>query len=129
IIKFSSSVGILLKIWSHPPGLNRRPADYESAALPAELGWPTWTHSERPTLILAEDQAFRRSCQVSPPPLFDADGSVHTQRSPTTSPDSQPHAARTSDGIRRSRTPPKWSSRQISSSQPVYRGSRRKRKR
>ena len=26
--------------WSHPPGLNRRPADYESAALPAELGWP-----------------------------------------------------------------------------------------
>ena len=27
-------------IWSHPPGLNRRPADYESAALPAELGWP-----------------------------------------------------------------------------------------
>ena len=27
-------------VWSHPPGLNRRPADYESAALPAELGWP-----------------------------------------------------------------------------------------
>jgi hypothetical protein len=27
--------------WSHPPGSNRRPADYESAALPAELGWPT----------------------------------------------------------------------------------------
>ena len=26
--------------WSHPPGLNRRPADYESAALPTELGWP-----------------------------------------------------------------------------------------
>ena len=26
--------------WSHPPGSNRRPADYESAALPAELGWP-----------------------------------------------------------------------------------------
>jgi hypothetical protein len=25
--------------WSHPPGSNRRPADYESAALPAELGW------------------------------------------------------------------------------------------
>ena len=25
--------------WSHPPGFNRRPADYESAALPAELGW------------------------------------------------------------------------------------------
>ena len=30
----------LLKIWSHPPGSNRRPADYESAALPTELGWP-----------------------------------------------------------------------------------------
>ena len=29
-----------MKIWSHPPGLNRRPADYESAALPTELGWP-----------------------------------------------------------------------------------------
>src|SRR5208282_6460558 len=29
-----------LILWSHPPGSNRRPADYESAALPAELGWP-----------------------------------------------------------------------------------------
>jgi hypothetical protein len=28
------------KLWSHPPGSNRRPADYESAALPTELGWP-----------------------------------------------------------------------------------------
>ena len=27
------------RIWSHPPGSNRRPADYESAALPTELGW------------------------------------------------------------------------------------------
>src|SRR5271163_976115 len=25
--------------WSHPPDSNRRPADYESAALPTELGW------------------------------------------------------------------------------------------
>src|SRR6516164_4896254 len=25
--------------WSHPSDSNRRPADYESAALPAELGW------------------------------------------------------------------------------------------
>ena len=33
-------VSMLLTLWSHPPGLNRRPADYESAALPAELGWP-----------------------------------------------------------------------------------------
>jgi hypothetical protein len=30
----------LLILWSHPPGSNRRPADYESAALPTELGWP-----------------------------------------------------------------------------------------
>ena len=30
---------VLLKFWSHPPGSNRRPADYESAALPTELGW------------------------------------------------------------------------------------------
>jgi hypothetical protein len=27
------------ELWSHPPGLNRRPADYESAALATELGW------------------------------------------------------------------------------------------
>ncbi len=27
------------EVWSHPPGSNRRPADYESAALPTELGW------------------------------------------------------------------------------------------
>jgi integrase len=26
--------------WSHPSDSNRRPADYESAALPTELGWP-----------------------------------------------------------------------------------------
>ena len=25
--------------WSHPSESNRRPADYESAALPTELGW------------------------------------------------------------------------------------------
>jgi hypothetical protein len=31
---------IVGQLWSHPPGSNRRPADYESAALPAELGWP-----------------------------------------------------------------------------------------
>ena len=31
----------LLNFWSHPPGSNWRPADYESAALPTELGWPS----------------------------------------------------------------------------------------
>ena len=25
--------------WSHPPDSNRRPTDYESVALPTELGW------------------------------------------------------------------------------------------
>ncbi len=28
-----------LKIWSHPPESNWRPTDYESVALPTELGW------------------------------------------------------------------------------------------
>src|SRR5262249_37630510 len=27
------------KYWSHPPESNRRPTDYESVALPTELGW------------------------------------------------------------------------------------------
>ena len=33
-------------LWSHPPGSNRRPADYESAALPAELGWPVLSFND-----------------------------------------------------------------------------------
>ena len=32
----------LLKNWSHPPESNRRPTDYESVALPTELGWLRW---------------------------------------------------------------------------------------
>jgi hypothetical protein len=32
-------------IWSHPPGSNRRPADYESAALPTELGWLAFVYN------------------------------------------------------------------------------------
>ena len=36
-----------LIVWSHPPGSNRRPADYESAALPTELGWPRAAPSYR----------------------------------------------------------------------------------
>jgi hypothetical protein len=38
-----------LKRWSHPPGLNRRPTDYESVALPAELGWPSGQTLKRST--------------------------------------------------------------------------------
>ena len=34
------SLRILVKKWSHPPESNRRPTDYESVALPTELGWP-----------------------------------------------------------------------------------------
>ena len=33
---------IVGKFWSHPPESNRRPTDYESVALPTELGWLTW---------------------------------------------------------------------------------------
>ena len=36
-----------MKNWSHPPGSNRRPADYESAALPTELGWPSLNNLRR----------------------------------------------------------------------------------
>jgi hypothetical protein len=35
----NAAYGKLFNKWSHPPGSNRRPADYESAALPTELGW------------------------------------------------------------------------------------------
>src|SRR5438477_12267386 len=54
----------MLKIsWSHPPDSNRRPADYESAALPTELGWPA--------TVVKRDQRLhtvgsRESLQASP---------------------------------------------------------------
>ena len=31
-----------LENWSHPADSNRRPTDYESVALPTELGWLRW---------------------------------------------------------------------------------------
>jgi hypothetical protein len=65
----------LILFWSHPPGSNRRPADYESAALPAELGWPVISHNFRttsrrsqalllrcPVLILADDRTILPRC-------------------------------------------------------------------
>ena len=73
--------------WSHPPGSNRRPADYESAALPAELGWPafilinlrampprSWIQLDSigpppdrlPVLILADGRAIRQLRARSP---------------------------------------------------------------
>lgn len=45
---------VVIEEWSHPPGSNRRPADYESAALPAELGWP------RKQLEQGNSAAFRK---------------------------------------------------------------------
>jgi Phage integrase family len=39
---FDGHRGKWLKLWSHPPESNRRPTDYESVALPTELGWLTW---------------------------------------------------------------------------------------
>ena len=41
----SKSAGILN--WSHPPGSNWRPPDYESSALPTELGWRSLILSHR----------------------------------------------------------------------------------
>jgi hypothetical protein len=38
-VRITRSRKRLILNWSHPPGSNRRPADYESAALPTELGW------------------------------------------------------------------------------------------
>src|ERR1017187_2976349 len=43
----SGSALFVRKLWSHPPGLNRRPTDYESVALPAELGWPSGLRLKR----------------------------------------------------------------------------------
>ena len=50
-----------MKRWSHPPGLNRRPADYESAALPTELGWPVSAIVQHPR------QTAPKHCQRSLP--------------------------------------------------------------
>lgn len=36
----TKTAGNSLRTWSHPPESNRRPTDYESVALPTELGWP-----------------------------------------------------------------------------------------
>ncbi len=49
--RMSTFADIRSKIVSQLPDLNRRPADYKSAALPAELSWPFTTQRyERTTL-------------------------------------------------------------------------------
>ena len=58
------TAGKLLISWSHPPGLNRRPADYESAALPAELGWLVQTIYTTPSYLL-DSQVRRSGCSNS----------------------------------------------------------------
>ena len=40
-ITISCAIDFAGVLWSHPPGSNRRPAVYETAALPTELGWPS----------------------------------------------------------------------------------------
>jgi len=37
-----AALQVIEKNWSHPPESNRRPTDYESVALPTELGWLRW---------------------------------------------------------------------------------------
>src|ERR1035441_6619662 len=49
----SGSALFVRKLWSHPPGLNRRPTDYESVALPAELGWLTCVYNNLQTMAKA----------------------------------------------------------------------------
>ena len=48
--------------WSHPPGLNRRPADYESAALPAELGWRPSTDNDLQAMEKPDSRLAPSAC-------------------------------------------------------------------
>ena len=47
--------------WSHPSDSNRRPADYESAALPTELGWLSIAGLLRRTSRLAKRALLRKT--------------------------------------------------------------------
>src|SRR6266849_2134206 len=53
--------------WSHPPGLNRRPTDYESVALPAELGWPSGQELKRGARLSAYSSAIITHGDLCPP--------------------------------------------------------------
>jgi hypothetical protein len=50
----------VMKDWSHPPESNRRPTDYESVALPTELGWLI---REINNLALVLDGGRNRCCE------------------------------------------------------------------
>ena len=69
-----------MKIWSHPPGLNRRPTDYESVALPAELGWPSGQELKRGARLSAHSSAIITHGDPCPPRR--TDGPRNTCRVP-----------------------------------------------
>src|ERR1035438_4950875 len=63
----AGSALFLRKLWSHPPGLNRRPTDYESVALPAELGWPSGQKLKCGARLPAHSSAIITHGDSSPP--------------------------------------------------------------
>ena len=69
-----------MKIWSHPPGLNRRPTDYESVALPAELGWPSGLELKCGARLFAYSSAI--ITHGDPPPRRRADSPRDARRLP-----------------------------------------------
>lgn len=50
-------------LWSHPSDLNRRPFDYESNALPTELGWLMMTFAG--LKLLSESSRIRKDSHPS----------------------------------------------------------------
>src|SRR5271156_3624808 len=46
--------------WSHPSDSNRRPADYESAALPTELGWLSHRRQSNRSFLLSRTPLTRK---------------------------------------------------------------------
>src|ERR1700743_2352328 len=75
---------MFMKRWSHPPGSNRRPADYESAALPTELGGPCrsilttrceFQQIETPLIDTQERKrilhGIQKASQILPADIFD----------------------------------------------------------
>src|SRR5439155_25227208 len=50
---------------SHPPESNRRPTDYESVALPTELGWPGWRRLLTGPRRCRSSAAVRGDCTIA----------------------------------------------------------------
>src|SRR5665811_1533143 len=70
--KLPQSTGAKGIKWSHPPGLNRRPTDYESVALPAELGWPSGQQTAVWARLSADSSAIITHGDSSPPRRADS---------------------------------------------------------